>query len=128
MRNAEWREKGDLRRDLPGRSLYRGEGPRDSFFGNISAFDGSTIYISQTASSSTSSKATSYRSRDGSSTAGISASSELPAHKAIYLSTDYRTVLHGHPKFSVIMSMHCTEEGCDIEDCTRNCDRKGCCI
>jgi ribulose-5-phosphate 4-epimerase/fuculose-1-phosphate aldolase len=97
----------------------------DSFFGNISAFDGSTIYISQTASSLDELEGHIVPvPLDGSSTAGISASSELPAHKAIYLTTDYRTVVHGHPKFSVIMSMHCTEEGCDIEDCTRNCDRK----
>lgn len=97
----------------------------DSFFGNISAFDGSTIYISQTASSLDELEGHIVPVPvDGSSTAGISASSELPAHKAIYLSTDYRTVLHGHPKFSVILSMYCTEEGCDIEDCTRGCDRK----
>jgi ribulose-5-phosphate 4-epimerase/fuculose-1-phosphate aldolase len=97
----------------------------DSFFGNISAFDGSTIYISQTASSLDELEGHIVPvPMDGSSTAGISASSELPAHKAIYLSTDYHAVLHGHPKFSVIMSMYCTEEGCHIEDCTRNCDRK----
>jgi ribulose-5-phosphate 4-epimerase/fuculose-1-phosphate aldolase len=61
---------------------------------------------------------------DYSSTAGLSASSELPAHKAIYLATNYHAVLHGHPKFSVILSMHCEEQGCTIEDCNRLCDRK----
>lgn len=97
----------------------------DSFFGNISCFDGKTIYISQTASS-----LDELEGRidpvplDFSSTAGLSASSELPAHRAIYQSTGYRAVLHGHPKFSVILSMHCEEQGCDVEDCGRGCKRK----
>ena len=96
----------------------------DSFFGNISYFDGKTIYISQTASS-----LDELEGRidpvplDGSSTAGLSASSELPAHRAIYLASDYRAVLHGHPRFSVILSMLCSEKDCTIEDCNRMCDR-----
>jgi len=97
----------------------------DSFFGNISYFDGTTIYISQTASSLDELEGhIDPVPLDYSSTAGLSASSELPAHKAIYLSTNYRAVLHGHPKFSVILSMHCTEEDCDIEDCGKSCRRK----
>ena len=97
----------------------------DSFFGNISYFDGTTIYISQTASSLDELEGQiDPVPLDYSSTAGLSASSELPAHKAIYLSTDYHAVLHGHPKFSVILSMHCTEEDCDIEDCGKSCRRK----
>ena len=97
----------------------------DSFFGNISYFDGKTISISQTASSLDELEGhIDPVPLDYSSTAGLSASSELPAHKAIYLSTDYHAVLHGHPKFSVILSMHCTEEDCDIEDCGKNCRRK----
>ncbi len=97
----------------------------DSFFGNISYYDGKTIFISETASSLDELERHIVPvSVDGSSTAGVSASSELPAHKAIYLSSNYHAVLHGHPKFSVIMSMHCTEEGCAIEDCNRNCSRK----
>ncbi len=97
----------------------------DSFFGNISYFDGTTIYISQTASSLDELEGhIDPVPLDYSSTAGLSASSELPAHKAIYLSTNYHAVLHGHPKFSVILSMHCTEQDCDIEDCGKNCRRK----
>jgi ribulose-5-phosphate 4-epimerase/fuculose-1-phosphate aldolase len=61
---------------------------------------------------------------DNSSTAGLSASSELPAHRGIYISSNYHTVLHGHPRFSVIMSMFCEEKGCTIKDCNRLCDRK----
>ncbi len=100
------------------------QGLVDSFFGNISYFDGETIYISQTASS-----LDELEGRidpvplDYSTTAGLSASSELPAHRAIYASTDFHAILHGHPRFSVILSMHCMEEGCDIEDCARNCTR-----
>ncbi|HWI41415.1 MAG TPA: class II aldolase/adducin family protein, partial [Verrucomicrobiae bacterium] len=96
----------------------------DSFFGNISARVGDTIYISQTAAS-----------LDelpgcidpvpwsGGSTAGITASSELPAHRAVYETCGVDVILHGHPKFSVILSMLCHEEGCDVADCWRDCPR-----
>ena len=97
----------------------------DSFFGNISYFDGKTIYISQTASSLDELEGhIDPVPLDNSSTAGLSASSELPAHRGIYISSDYHAVLHGHPKFSVIMSMLCAEENCTIEDCNRLCNRK----
>ncbi len=96
----------------------------DSFFGNISYFDGKTIFISQTTSSLDELEGfIDPVPLDGSSTAGLSASSELPAHRGIYVSSDYHAVLHGHPRFSVIMSMHCEEENCGIEDCNRFCDR-----
>lgn len=39
-------------------------------------------------------------------------SSELPAHMEIAASTSFRAVLHGHPLFSVIMSMDCDEPDC----------------
>ena len=97
----------------------------DSFFGNISYFDGKTIYISQTASSLDELEGhIDPVPLDGSSTAGLSASSELPAHRAIYRSTDARAILHGHPKFSVILSMFCETKDCDIEDCGKDCRRK----
>jgi ribulose-5-phosphate 4-epimerase/fuculose-1-phosphate aldolase len=96
----------------------------DSFFGNISYFDGKIIYISQTASSLDELEGhIDPVPLDNSSTAGLSASSELPAHRGIYVSSDYHAVLHGHPKFSVIMSMYCEEKNCTIEDCNRLCDR-----
>ncbi len=94
----------------------------DSFFGNISYFDGRTIFISQTASSLDELEGHVVPvALDGSSTAGITASSELPAHRAVYLSTNYHAVLHGHPRFSVILSMHCEEKDCTEVDCGRNC-------
>jgi ribulose-5-phosphate 4-epimerase/fuculose-1-phosphate aldolase len=97
----------------------------DSFFGNISYFDGKTVFISQTASSLDELEGhIDPVPLDGSSTAGLSASSELPAHRAIYQSSNYHAVLHGHPKFSVILSMHCEGGECEVEDCGRNCKRK----
>lgn len=96
----------------------------DSFFGNISYFDGRTIFISQTASSLDELEGhIDPVPLDGSSTSGLSASSELPAHRGIYITSHYHAILHGHPKFSVIMSMHCEERNCDIEDCNRLCNR-----
>lgn len=101
------------------------QGLVDSFFGNISYFDGKTICISQTASSLDELEGhIDPVPLDYSSTAGLSASSELPAHKAIYLATNYHAVLHGHPKFSVILSMHCEQQDCDVEDCGKNCKQK----
>jgi ribulose-5-phosphate 4-epimerase/fuculose-1-phosphate aldolase len=96
----------------------------DSFFGNISYFDGRTIFISQTASSLDELEGhIDPVPLDGSSTSGLSASSELPAHRGIYVASNYHAILHGHPKFSVIMSMHCDEPHCDIDDCNRLCNR-----
>jgi len=96
----------------------------DSFFGNISYFDGNTIYISQTTSSLDELEGhIDPVPIDGSSTAGLSASSELPAHRGIYGATNYHAILHGHPKFSVIMSMYCEEKNCEIKDCNRLCNR-----
>jgi ribulose-5-phosphate 4-epimerase/fuculose-1-phosphate aldolase len=96
----------------------------DSFFGNISYFDGKTIYISQTTSSLDELEGfIDPVPVDGSSTAGLSASSELPTHRAIYLDSAYRAILHGHPRFSIILSMLCDEKNCTIRDCNRFCDR-----
>lgn len=97
----------------------------DSFFGNISYFDGETIYISQTASSLDELEGhVDPVPLDGSSTAGLSASSELPAHRAIYRTSDSRAVIHGHPKFSVILSMFCEERNCGGLDCGKDCTRE----
>lgn len=96
----------------------------DSFFGNISYFDGTTIYISQTTSSLDELEGfIDPVPMDGSSTAGLSASSELPTHRAIYLDSTWRAVLHGHPRFSIVLSMLCDEKNCTIRDCNRLCDR-----
>ena len=97
----------------------------DSFFGNISYFDGKTIFISQTTSSLDELEGhIDPVPLDNSSTVGLSASSELPAHRGVYLASNYHAILHGHPRFSIVMSMFCEEENCGIDDCNRFCNRK----
>ena len=85
----------------------------DSYFGNISICHGRTLYISQTGSSLDDLKGCiDPCPLDGSSCVPITASSELPAHLKIVQTTGHRAIVHGHPKFSVILSMDC-----DIEHC-----------
>lgn len=90
-----------------------GHGLVDSFFGNISCRIGDTILISQTGSSLDELEGCiDACPMDGSSTAGLTASSELSAHEDVYLRGDARCILHGHPRFSVIMSMDCDRQDC----------------
>jgi len=85
----------------------------DSYFGNISLLAGKLLYISQTGSSLDElAGCIDAVPLDGSSCAGITASSEFSAHRQIALYTGKRTVLHGHPRFSVILSLDC-----DLRDC-----------
>jgi len=94
----------------------------DSFFGNISARSNERILISQTAASLDAlAGCIDPVPFDNSSTCGITASSELLTHRRIYENTSARTILHGHPKFAVIMSMQCDHAGCAIDDCWRDC-------
>jgi ribulose-5-phosphate 4-epimerase/fuculose-1-phosphate aldolase len=129
-KNAEGREHGAERKIIYDEICRVGrytveKGYVDSFFGNISYFDGKTIYISQTTSSLDELEGhIDPVPLDSSSTAGLSASSELPAHRGIYRASNYHAVLHGHPRFSIVMSMYCEEENCETEDCNRLCNRK----
>jgi ribulose-5-phosphate 4-epimerase/fuculose-1-phosphate aldolase len=94
----------------------------DSFFGNISCRTDKLIYISQTAASLDAlGGCIDPVPFDNSSTVGITASSELAAHRRVYETGDAKVILHGHPKFAVIMSMLCEESGCDVRDCWRDC-------
>ena len=85
----------------------------DSFFGNVSLKWGDTLFISQTTSSL-------YELEgcidpcpmDGSACTSITASSEFSAHMGVLRLTGMNAILHGHPKFSVIMSMDCRREIC----------------
>lgn len=80
----------------------------DSYFGNISYRLADIVYISQTGSSLDNlAGCIDPCPLDGSSCAGITASSELTAHNEIFLRTDNQAILHGHPKFTVILSMDC---------------------
>lgn len=85
----------------------------DSFFGNISCRLDDIIYISQTGSSLDELEGCIDPCHmDGSTTHGLTASSELTAHEDVYRRADVRCILHGHPKFSVIMSMDCAKPNC----------------
>lgn len=97
----------------------------DSFFGNISYSNGDLIYISQTASSLDELAGCIDPVPFGNtSTVGITASSELVAHRRIFEVTGCRAILHGHPRFAVVMSMLCEErQGCTITDCWRDCPK-----
>ena len=97
----------------------------DSYFGNISAYYNETIYISETAASFDELEgAIDPVPVDGSSSIGITASSEFPTHRSVYSQTPYRFILHGHPKFSVIMSMVCEKECPFRGRCHRACPEK----
>jgi len=91
----------------------------DSFFGNISIRNQQNLYISKTGSALNDlSKNIVKLSIDKPSENDNIASSELPAHRAIYQKHDFQAILHGHPRFAVITSMLC-----DIEECI---DRNAC--
>ena len=95
----------------------------DSFFGNLSWCDGKELVISQTGASLDELPGCIDRiPLDGSSTAGLTASSETGTHLAIYEETGARAILHGHPRFSVVLSMYCTVTDCRHDaDCSRTC-------
>ena len=97
----------------------------DSFFGNISYSHDRLIYISQTASSLDElSACIDPVPFTNCSTVGITASSELVAHRCIYETTGCRAILHGHPRFAVIMSMLCQDQdNCDVADCWKECKK-----
>ncbi len=98
----------------------------DSYFGNISYRNRDTLYISQTGSSlDLLSGCIDPCFLDGSSCASITASSELVAHVEIVKKTGHNSILHGHPKFAVIMSMDCLEKDCKKRDeCHLSCSCK----
>ena len=86
----------------------------DSYFGNISYRAGDTLFISQTACSLDElSGCIDPCPLDGSSSTGITASSELSAHLEIIDRTGCRAILHGHPKFAVIVSLDCELPDCE---------------
>lgn len=99
----------------------------DSSFGNVScrqaAPEGELLLISQTGSSLDELAGCIDPCRmDGSSCVGLTASSEYTAHKAVYDGGDARTILHGHPRFAVILSMDCGKPDCPgLGNCHRAC-------
>jgi ribulose-5-phosphate 4-epimerase/fuculose-1-phosphate aldolase len=90
-----------------------GYGLVDSFFGNISCKSSETVYISQTGSSLDELEGCiDPCPLDGSATNGLTASSELSAHEEVYRRSAFDCILHGHPKFTVVMSMDCEYDNC----------------
>lgn len=89
----------------------------DSVFGNISYNLDGVLAISQTgAALDVLEGAIDLCPLDGSSCAGLTASSELPAHAALARLDGRRAILHGHPKFAVILSMDCDRPDCPHGD------------
>jgi len=85
----------------------------DSNFGNISYFADPLLYISRKGGA-----LDELHDQilpvclDGLSNPPAMASTELPAHREIVLKTGRQAVLHGHPKFAVILSLDCEMEDC----------------
>jgi ribulose-5-phosphate 4-epimerase/fuculose-1-phosphate aldolase len=85
----------------------------DSSFGNVSYLKDRTLYISRTGT-----YLDDLNGRidavdlDSRGEVPETVSSEFPVHREIVLATGNRAVLHGHPKFAVILSM-----ACDVMDC-----------
>ncbi|MFZ5425918.1 MAG: class II aldolase/adducin family protein [Thermodesulfobacteriota bacterium] len=102
-----------------------GYGLVDSFFGNISYTSDDVLYISQTGSSLDElPDCIDPCPLDGSSCAGLTASSELMAHQGVVLRTGARAILHGHPRFAVIMSMDCDRRDCpNLGRCHVDCSQ-----
>ena len=98
----------------------------DSFFGNVSLKWGDTLFISQTTSSLDELEGCiDPCPLDGSACTSITASSEFSAHMSILRLTGMDAILHGHPKFSVIMSMDCRKKNCLFRgSCHTSCPEK----
>lgn len=100
----------------------------DSSFGNVSCRqqtpDGELLLISQTGSALDELPGLIDPCRmDGTSCVGLTASSEYSAHKAVYDGGPARAILHGHPRFAVILSMDCGKRDCPgLGNCHRACD------
>lgn len=85
----------------------------DSYFGNISFCLDDVLYISQTGSSLDElASCIDPCPLDGSSCSGLTASSELTAHQGVILKCGAQAILHGHPRFAVILSMDCEKTDC----------------
>lgn len=94
----------------------------DSNFGNISYRLGSDLYISRTGSALDELSGRIDRIDLGGASVPSTVSTEFPAHRGIVDATGRRAVLHGHPKFPVILSMDCERSGCELRDsCQTRC-------
>ncbi len=84
----------------------------DSFFGNISFASEKGLFISQTSACLDELEGQiDIVPFDNSTTSGMTASSELPAHQAIVRETGCKAILHGHPRFPIVMSFFANPSG-----------------
>lgn len=89
----------------------------DSNFGNISYFADPLLYISRKGGALDELHGHIVPvALDNASAPHETASTEFPAHREIVLTTGRRAVLHGHPKFAVILSLDCDKEDCEGRD------------
>ncbi len=85
----------------------------DSFFGNLSYKTDEALFITQTGSSLDELGGTIDKCPlDESTSTAITASSEYIAHKNALARNNHRCILHGHPRFAVILSMSCEDFHC----------------
>jgi len=89
----------------------------DSNFGNISYRLGDTLYISRRggALDELAGGIVPVSLRQGA-PVPETVSTEFPAHRQVLTRTENRAVLHGHPKFTVILSMVCDRPQCECRD------------
>jgi len=80
----------------------------DSIFGNISLLDGEYVHISRSGSYLDDLKNDIVKiPLSGSFSPALQPSSELEVHRNIYKATDEKNIIHGHPLFTVILSLDC---------------------
>ncbi len=86
----------------------------DSFFGNISSISDNLIFISESGSylDDLYGKITKIP-LTGTFDSALNPSSEYKIHREIYKETNFRFIIHGHPFFSVIMSIYCNSAECN---------------
>jgi ribulose-5-phosphate 4-epimerase/fuculose-1-phosphate aldolase len=89
----------------------------DSNFGNISYRLGDTLYISRRggALDELANGIVGVHLR-GEEPVPKTVSTEFPAHREVLTLAENRAVLHGHPKFTVILSMACDRHPCEFRD------------
>ena len=110
---APGKEQVENKKNIPlmiisaGRSMVSGK-LVDSIFGNISLREGEDIYISKSGSFLDELNDQIIKTPlTGSVKSALQPSSELEVHRNIYKATDKNTIIHGHPLFTVILSLDC---------------------
>lgn len=95
----------------------------DSFFGNISYHFNDSLYITTSGSYLNDLEHSIVKAQiEGN---NKYASSELPAHQAVLKDKMHWGLIHGHPRFSVIMSLICEKDNCEHKGkCHTHCQEK----